>query len=252
MVPNSDVEQVNKLLKRALSNDGSQRQHAEAVISDISARENFSSCLIAAIKHPESEESVKWLAAVQLKNMVNKKWIINRSGKPGSQAYTEQEKQQLRSEVLHVLGMKDSRAALQVALAVAKMARQDYPATWPTLLDELITPVNEDGTSDILVRRIWLTLHHVIKQLATKRLAPDKRNFQTMSSTLLPFVWNAWTAHSKAIQEQLPAALMGNKAASLPHHFEVWMLTTKVLRRLIMNGIPRYTSLATLLYQLST
>lgn len=250
MVPNSDVEQVNKLLKLALSNDGSQRQQAEAVISDISTRENFSSCLIAAIKHPESEESVKWLAAVQLKNMVNKKWIINRSGKPGSQAYTEQEKQQLRSEVLHVLGMKDSRAALQVALAVAKMARQDYPATWPTLLDELITPVTKDGTSDILVRRIWLTLHHVIKQLATKRLPPDKRNFQTMSSTLLPFVWNAWTAHSKAIQEQLPSALMGNKAASLPHHFEVWMLTTKVLRRLIMNGIPRYTSLATAVFQI--
>ena len=239
MVPNSDVEQVNKLLKLALSADGPQRQQAEAVISDISARENFSSCLIAAIRHPESDESVKWLAAVQLKNMVNKKWIPNRSGKPDSHAYTEQEKQQLRSEVLHVLGMKDSRAALQVALAVAKMARQDYPSTWPTLLDELITPVTKDETSDVLVRRIWLTLHHVIKQLATKRLPPDKRNFQTMSSTLLPFVWNAWTAHSKAIQEQLPAALTGHKSASLPHHFEVWMLNTKVLRRLFMNGIPR-------------
>jgi hypothetical protein len=239
MVPNSDVEQVNRLLKLALSQDGLQRQQAEAVINDISARENFSSCLIAAIRHPESEESAKWLAAVQLKNLVNKKWSINRSGKSTSNGYTEQEKQQLRSEVLHVLGMKDSRAALQVALAVAKIARQDYPANWPTLLDELISPITKDGTSDILVRRVWLTLHHVIKQLATKRLPPDKRNFQTMSSTLLPFVWNSWTSHSQAIQEQLPAALMGNKSATLPHHFEVWMLTTKVLRRLIMNGIPR-------------
>lgn len=236
----TDIEQVSQLLIAALSNDSSQRQQAEAVINEISGKENFTSCLIGVMKLPDAEESSKWLAAVQLKNMINKKWALSRVGKPTTQAYGDQEKQQLRSEVLHVIGMKDSKAALQVALAVAKMARHDYPATWPTLLDELLSPIASGAASDLVVRRIWLTLHHVVKQLSTKRLPVDKRNFQTMSRTLFPFVWRAWMAHSKAIQELLPASLGSNRPAQpLAHHLEAWMVTTKILRRLIMSGIPR-------------
>jgi Importin-beta N-terminal domain len=236
----TDVEQVGKLFTAALSNDSSQRQRAEAVIDEISRKENFTSCLIGVMQLPEAEDSSKWLAAVQLKNMINKKWALSRVGKPTTQAYTDREKQQLRSEVLQVIGLKDSKAALQVALAVAKMARHDYPTAWPTLLDELLSPVANGAASGLAVRRIWLALHHVVKQLATKRLPADKRNFQTMSKTLMPFVWSAWMAHSNAIREQLPAALDKRRPPPpLAHHLEAWMVTTKILRRLIMNGLPR-------------
>ena len=128
----AQVQQLNQLLKAALSSDASQRQQAEALMGELASREHFCSLLVAVLKHPESEESTKWLAAVQLKNTVNKRWSMHRIDDGPSRALTDQEKHHLRSEILDIVRLKDAKAALQVALAIAKIARQDYPNTWPT------------------------------------------------------------------------------------------------------------------------
>lgn len=239
----AQVQQLTQLLKAALSSDASQRQQAEALIGEISGRESFCSMLVAVLKHPDAEESTKWLAAVQLKNTVNKRWSLHRVDGAASRALTDQEKHFLRSEILHLVGLKDSKAALQVALVIAKIARHDYPNTWPTLLDQLLGPIVQGTADNLTNRRIWMTLHHVVKQLATKRLPVDKRNFQQTTAKLMPVVWTSWAADSKYMQEHLPAAIAAGKggdSAELEHRFEAWMMVTKILRRLVMNGIPRY------------
>lgn len=236
------MQQLNQLLKAALSSDASQRQQAEALMGELASREHFCSLLVAVLKHPESEESTKWLAAVQLKNTVNKRWSMHRIDDGPSRALTDQEKHHLRSEILDTVRLKDAKAALQVALAIAKIARQDYPNTWPTLLEQLLGPIIQGSADDLTSRRIWMTLHHVAKQLATKRLPVDKRNFQQTTAKLMPVIWTSWVADSKFMQEHLPAAVAAGKAshsAELEHRFEAWMMVTKILRRLIMSGIPR-------------
>lgn len=241
----AQVQQLNQLLKAALSSDASQRQQAEALIGELSSRESFCSLLVAVLKHPDSEESTKWLAAVQLKNTVNKRWSMHRVDGGPSRALTDQEKAYLRSEILHVVGLKDAKAALQIALVVAKVARQDYPHTWPTLLEQLLGPVVQGTADDLTSRRIWMTLHHIIKQLATKRLPADKRSFQQTTASLMPVIWTSWAADSKYMQENLPVAVAAGKAGHSPeleHRVEAWMMVTKILRRLIMNGIPRFAS----------
>lgn len=238
----AQVQQLNQLLKAALSSDASQRQQAEALIGELSGRESFCSMLVAVLKHPDPDESTKWLAAVQLKNTVNKRWSLHRVDGGPSRALTDQEKNFLRSEILQVVGLKDAKAALQIALTVAKIARHDYPSTWPTLLDQLLGPIVQGTADDLSSRRIWMTLHHVVKQLATKRLPADKRHFQETTAKLMPVVWTSWAAGSKYMQEHLPAAVAAGKSGhstELEHRFEAWMMATKILRRLVMNGIPR-------------
>ena len=69
--------------------------------------------------------------------------------------------------------------AVQVALVFAKVARSDYPKEWPTLFAELTSRLQ--SSSLLTVRRVYLALHHILKELSSKRLAADQRTFADVS-----------------------------------------------------------------------
>ena len=65
--------------------------------------------------------------------------------------------------------------ATQVAVVFAKIARVDFPRDWPGLFQDLLGTLGDVTT--LLARRTFLVLHHILKELTTKRLASDQRNF---------------------------------------------------------------------------
>lgn len=75
--------------------------------------------------------------------------------------------------------------ALQVALVYAKIARNDYPREWPALFHDLLSNLDTSGqsssTSTLTVRRVYLILHHIVKELSSKRLFADQKNFAEVS-----------------------------------------------------------------------
>jgi Exportin 1-like protein len=100
-------------------------------------------------------------------------------------ALSEEERAHLRAKLLEVLAQEDSKIAVQLALVFAKVARQDYPAAWPSLFPDLLARLAAGDT--LVVRRVYLVLHHVLKELSSKRLAVDQRNFGTVSAA--PCAW---------------------------------------------------------------
>lgn len=65
--------------------------------------------------------------------------------------------------------------AVQIGVVFAKVARYDYPQAWPSLFSDLLAKLQ---SADMLTtRRVYLVLHHILKELSTKRLAGDQRNF---------------------------------------------------------------------------
>ena len=66
-------------------------------------------------------------------------------------------------------------SASQIAVVFGKVARFDFPAAWPSLFGDLLGKVQ--GGSTLAQRRVFLALHHTLKELASKRLAADQRNF---------------------------------------------------------------------------
>ena len=64
---------------------------------------------------------------------------------------------------------------MQIAVCFAKVARQDFPKLWPSLFEDLTGHMQNGGS--LASRRVYLVLHHVLKELATKRLATDQKNF---------------------------------------------------------------------------
>lgn len=77
--------------------------------------------------------------------------------------------------------MDPMQIALQVALVYAKIARSDYPRDWPSLFHDLLANLNTAGqsssSSTLTIRRVYLILHHIIKELSSKRLFADQKNF---------------------------------------------------------------------------
>lgn len=65
--------------------------------------------------------------------------------------------------------------AVPIAVAVARVARIDYPKQWPLLFQDLLGSMNSQDT--LRVRRVYLVLHHIIKELASMKLPADKQNF---------------------------------------------------------------------------
>lgn len=65
--------------------------------------------------------------------------------------------------------------AVQIAVIFAKIARVDYPRYWPSLIDDLLGVLS--GGDMLRRRRGYLVLHHVLKELSSKRLASDQRTF---------------------------------------------------------------------------
>lgn len=81
-----------------------------------------------------------------------------------------------------------SQIATQLAVLIGKISRLDCPRYWQDLVPTLLEAVRCD---DILIQqRSLLTLHHVVKTLASKRLASDRKLFeevQTSKTTILTF-----------------------------------------------------------------
>lgn len=71
-----------------------------------------------------------------------------------------------------------SQIALQLAVTFAKVARMDFPKAWPSLVTDVMATAT---ASPLAARRAYLVLHHILKELSTKRLAADQETFAQVS-----------------------------------------------------------------------
>lgn len=96
---------------------------------------------------------------------------------------------------------------MQVALCYARAARHDWPSEWPSLFSDLLSLIHgyspegmpsssssssslSSGSQALLTaRRVYLVLHHILKELSSKRLAADVACFAQVGVS----VRSAWT-----------------------------------------------------------
>ena len=193
----------------------------------------------------DADHSARWLAAVHFKNSISKFW---RSRAPG--AITDDEKTHLRVKLILLLDQEDNQIAVQTAVVLAKVARLDFPKAWPSLFTDLLgrlqaASATPDSSGTLTSRRCYLALHHTLKELSTKRLAPDQRTFSEVSAQLLDPLWTQWGVDTNTLVTGLPAAMSssstnGNNNGSqlLLLVFERWLLQLKALRRMLLFGFP--------------
>lgn len=133
--------------------------------------------------------------------------------------------------------------AAQLAVTIAKVARSDFPSAWPSLFHDLLALLHAPSSTPQTSRRIYLSLHVVLKELASKRLAADQRVFVQVVAMLLDPLWQQWAADTQTLASELPAALTGPPSPALASQsdpvlrtLERWLLVLKALRRVLLSG----------------
>lgn len=132
--------------------------------------------------------------------------------------------------------------AVQLALLISKIARVDYPRDWPELFPTLLQKLQ---SPDVLTtQRVYLVLNQTLKELSTKRLAADQRNFAEVTAQYFEYTWHHWCTDTQGILQGLRTLLAGPQTAILASDqdqalrltCERWMLCLKVLRRMLVHG----------------
>ena len=135
-----------------------------------------------------------------------------------------------------------------MAVSVGKIARFDVPRDWPELLPALVEAVQ--AHQSLIQHRALLVLHHVIKALASKRLAADRRLFHDMIEELLPFLLPIWQHYHGLTVAAFSNGVPPNEEETTPI-IEKSLLALKVIRKAVVHGLrkPAENETAMLLVQ---
>ncbi|XP_050322482.1 importin-11 [Bactrocera neohumeralis] len=177
--------------------------------------------------------NVRWMAAVYLKNGINKYWRRNARNE-----LPNEEKQQIRQVLLKNFSTEPvPQVALQIAVLIARIARIDCPRDWPELIPQLVKQLQMCAQSDGDAgeqQRVLLILHHVIKALASRRMMAEKRVFEELAGNLFVYMQELWDAFTTLFFHQLKTASI-NAISTL----ERALLSMRILRKLTIYGFPK-------------
>ncbi|KAK9159126.1 hypothetical protein Scep_005700 [Stephania cephalantha] len=217
----ADLPTIYNLIANSLSQDVSMRKPAEDALSQSESRPGFCSCLMRNKQWGEDISKAKV--------------IVTYAGRELSDGLVS-----VLSILLYLLPLgRDSgvHACLCVGLVDSYPDRTVRPEFFSILAQML-------QSADILSsHRILLVLYRTLKELSTKRLTSDQKNFAEISSLLFEFCWHLW---QKDVQMILPAfgALTQRFSSNAPvdHHEDLylicerWLLCLKVVRQLVVSG----------------
>ncbi|GMP51300.1 hypothetical protein CsSME_00017580 [Camellia sinensis var. sinensis] len=237
----SDLPAMYNLLANSLSGDERLRKPAEAALAQSESRPGFCSCLMEVItaKDLASQVDVRLMASLYFKNSINRYWRNRRD----SSGIGNEEKKHLRQKLLSHLREENYQIALTLAVLISKIARIDYPKEWPELFSVLAQQL---PSADILTsHRIFMILFRTLKELSTKRLASDQKNFAEISSHFFDYSWHLWQSDLQTILHgfSLFSQNLSSNASDLRHDdlyltCERWLLCVKIIRQLIISGFP--------------
>jgi hypothetical protein len=149
-----------------------------------------------------------------------------------------------------MLDEEDDRIAVQIALCLAKVGRVDYPKEWPSLLQDIFGYIQESkrgavplkgSKPQVLYKRGYLALSFLLKELSSKRLAQDQRNFESMTASLYEHVWLHWTEDIDAFEIMMEQKLQSRDPTveeDCTKVIEILLLQLKCLRRMLLSGYP--------------
>ncbi|UZJ52404.1 hypothetical protein CBS101457_001724 [Exobasidium rhododendri] len=146
--------------------------------------------------------SIRTVAIIRFKNGVDKYWrsrVINRV----TITIPQDTKEQLRQGLFRCLDEPDKIIALQASVTIARIARQDFPNSWPSLFTTLqeamvqahagLTTGEGQATGSTTLDRNRLILlrasdicQKTLKELATVRILAGKIRMTELSRLLLP------------------------------------------------------------------
>ncbi|XP_071559337.1 importin-11 isoform X1 [Temnothorax nylanderi] len=220
---------VIEVLRQAVSQDPNVLKSAEETLKQWETQQGFYIALYNVLSNHSLAIEVRWMAVVYLKIGVERYWRKN-----APNAIEENEKEFLRQHLLVNFEEPMSPLAIQLAVLIAKIARFDCPREWGTLVPTLLEVIRQENP--LAQRQALLTLHHVVKALASRRLADGQRLFRELTATMFNFILNLWNTYTESF---LIMASNGADVNQTQETLEKALLLLRILRQLIVNGFSK-------------
>ncbi|KAG4164110.1 hypothetical protein ERO13_D01G216126v2 [Gossypium hirsutum] len=235
----SDLSAIYSLLANSMSQDESNRKPAESDLAQSESRPGFCSCLMEVItaKDLASQVDIRLMASVYFKNSINRYWRKRRD----FSGISNEEKQHLKQKLLSHLREENYQIAQMLAVLISKIARFDYPREWPELFSFLAQQL---PSADVLTsHRIFMILFRTLKELSTKRLTADQRNFAEISSHLYKYCWHIWQSDLQTISHGFSIITQSyNSNDKEERHDDLyltcerWLFCLKIICQLVISG----------------
>ena len=133
-------EEVFAALSSTLVVDLTTRRAAEAAVESLSARPGFAAALVQLTLAPTLALEIRQLAAVLLKRFVRTHWSDEAENFAPPAVLTD-EKAAVRAALPAGLHDPVPRVRTAVGMVVAAIAAHDFPDEWPSLMGELLQPL---------------------------------------------------------------------------------------------------------------
>eukprot|EP00047_Mylnosiga_fluctuans_P010941 m.18778 g.18778 ORF g.18778 m.18778 type:complete len:980 (-) comp3370_c0_seq2:1998-4937(-) len=184
--------------------------------------------LVEIFASQEPEIPIRWMAIVCFKNGVDKYWR-----RTAPNALSDEEKIQIREKLLTCIAEPSLQLAKQVAIVIARIARQDVPMDWPVLLPALLQNVRSENA--LLQSRCLLVLYRITKEMASKRLSGARAVFRELTENSFSYLVQLWIRETVASIGVLATTASGEDPA-IVSHLELALLALKSLRQLLVHG----------------
>lgn len=219
-----EIEQlVYETLLQASSQHPDMLKPAEQKLKEWEVEPGFYSVLFRIFSNQSLDLNVRWMSILCFKQGVEKYWRKNIQ-----HGISEEEKVTLRKMLLTNLSEPVPRLATQVSVIIGRVARLDWPYDWGDLMPELIERIKYDPQN-----RALLSMHHVVKSLAGKRLYDSIKLFQDASSQLFPNFYSHWEQRIDAFIKEIE---QGNASHSVAKLLEDAFYTQKILSNFVLYG----------------
>lgn len=221
------VQQALGTIRSALSIAAAEREPAEALLRswEADAQPGFLLSLVRIAEETTAvEEPTRLLAAVIAKNAVGSSWRKTLGTREWSRVPSE-EKGMVREAVMRMLLNDPSeRVSVQMALLLRNICQFDFPGSWQTPVDALLTAAScvDPATGGQLPPerglRALKALKQVLRGLLSKRFVADA----TAPGTPFTVVTERLNAERKLFKERLTAGLAPLQAL-LARHMQAFM-----------------------------
>ncbi|KAG8467413.1 hypothetical protein KFE25_000729 [Diacronema lutheri] len=225
-----------RVLHGALSADPEARCASERELEAAQTRPGAVAALLDALEAPGLAPDAALLAVLCAKHAIDRRWAPSRlAGARGGEAEPigGEEKAATRARLLRIAtDARDERVAAHGALALARVARADgasgeHAGLLPALLGAAARP-----DADAAARGLR-ALHRVVKELASRRLLPHKREFCALAPALATDVARMLGVHVAAA---LGGGGGGGDNGARARALVGAALCAKVLRELLVHG----------------
>jgi len=201
-----DTHELHELLSHVLSPNPSIRIPCESRIAELQKQPNFLtsllSIIISHISSPSTpntdNNTIPFLASVIFKNSILSLWML--TIELDSQSLSNQERDLVKSLLLDTLISTqfttlsyNNPITKQIALAIANIARFEYPKRWMNLIPQLTSTPGIHALS---------TLYAVVKELSRRNLTRDRNQFGNIIGNCFVHVFSEWNSHFHSINTQ--------------------------------------------------